>query len=417
MTDALQRLRAANPVPADPGAPPMEEVLTRLASDEPVRSRPPRRRLSLGAAAPVLGAVAVAAVIAGVVLVFSLHSPTPSSPAALVGGMRGTVAPYASGLDGDTGWIWFNRCLGKCDGFSERTSNWLATTTDGDRSWTVARRPRILIPPVSGSGLSDWAGSVGDRGGGGVVVTHDGGGTWQAVHVPHSPNFYSVSVAGGHAWAVGSGCSGICGGAILRSPASSSQLKPTPTTPQHPGGAPQIIALGADSAYLYTPFGVGRRTAWLTTSAGRSWQQVTPGCASETVAGSGTGAIWRSCRPSDGHATVGISTDGGRHWVYRPASFSTGDLYPSSAEIAWVQTSTGATVRTINGGRSWRTIWTPPRNDRTRVALTVQSATTATEALAVTHTQGGVRRTNLVVYKLIDGGGGSIETTVRLPSR
>jgi photosystem II stability/assembly factor-like uncharacterized protein len=416
MNDPLQRLRAANPVPGDPGAPPIEHVRTRIAAGEPVPARRPRRRWSLGAAAPVLGAFAVAAVVAGVVLVIGVRSQPGSTPEP-AGGMRGSVAPYASGLDGVTNWVWFSRCLGRCDGSSEHVSNWLATTTDGGRNWAVTRRPRIAMPPVSRSGHNDWAGSAGNREGGGVVVTHDGGGTWQAIQVPHSPNPYSVSVAGAEAWAVGSGCSGICGGAILRGPASGSQLEPTPTTPQHAGGALQLVALGADSAYLYTPFGAGRRTAWLTTDAGRSWLEIAPGCPSNTVSGSGTVAIWRSCRPSAGHSTIGISTDGGRHWSYRPASFSTGVLYPSSAQIAWAQTTTGATVRTTDGGRRWHTVWSPPPGEGRRVALSLQSATVATETRPVTHTEGGVQRTNLAVYRIADGGSNSVEMTVPLPSR
>lgn len=427
MTDALQRLRAANPVPADPGAPPIEDVRARIATDQPVPANRPRWRWRVGAVAPVLGALAVAAVVAGVVLVIHVRSQPATSPAAPVGGMRGTVTPYASGLDGDIGWTWFTRCLGKCDGFSEHLSSWLATSTDGGTTWTVAQRRRLLIPPVSGSGQNLWASLTAEQGDGATVVTHDGGLHWQAVDVPRSPNPYSVSVAGGEAWAVGSGCSGICGDAILHGPASGSHLSPTAASPGARGEL-QIIAVSATSAYLYVMLGGGHPKAWVTTDGGRSWLSTAPGCASETVAGSGTGAIWRSCRPSDSHSAFGISTDAGRHWVYRRASFSTGILDPSSARIAWAQTYEGATMRTTNGGRSWQTVFGPlspydadhkslSEDLAHKATLSVQSARTATETIPVTHTQDGVTRTNFVVYRTTDGGGQWQRAPVPLPSR
>jgi hypothetical protein len=354
------------------------------------------------------------------VLVIHVRTQPGRPSAGPVGGMRGTVDPFASGVDGDTGWVWFTRCT-SCERRPGRTGDWLATTSDGGRSWTTQRSHELLIPPVSGAGHNLWASTFGNDPaaleGGGVLVTHDGGLRWQLVDVTPSPNLYSVSVAGGEVWAVGDGCRGGCEGSVLHGRSAGSTLSRTPAMPPTGKRVRQIVAVSATSAYLYVPIGAGRRTAWLTSDAGRSWQQVDPGCASDTVGGSGTGAIWRSCRPKDGHAKVGISTDGGRHWVYRPASFTTGVLYPSSGRIAWAQISSGATVRTTDGGLSWRTVWTPPGHDTHLVALSVQSATTATETLPVTHTQGGVRRTNLVVYRLTDGGSSSIETAVPLPSR
>jgi hypothetical protein len=377
---------------------------------------------------PVLGALAVAALVVGVVLVIHVRSQPASSPTAPTGGMRGNVAPTSSGLDDGAGWVWSSRCLGRCDGFSESRINWLATTTDGGRTWTAARRGRLLIPPASGSGQDLWAGSVGEHGNGAAVVTHDGGVSWRAIEVPRSPNPYSVSVADGEVWAVGSGCPGICGGAILHGPASGSHLSPTAAVPGDVRGEPQIVAVNATTAYLYVQFGGGDPKAWVITDGGRSWLSTAPGCASETVAGSGTGAIWRACRSRDGHAAFGISTDGGRRWVYRRAPFSTGVLYPSSARIAWAQTYAAATMRTIDGGRSWQTVLGPLSTYRFAheplsvkeahdATLSVQSATTATETIPVTHTQDGVPRTNLVVYRTTDGGDHWRQTPVALPSR
>jgi hypothetical protein len=65
----------------------------------------------------------------------------------------------------------------------------------------------------------------------------------------------------------------------------------------------------------------------------------------------------------------------------------------------------GASCGRSSGSRSPIANWSPPSRDHTgRWALSVQSATIATEAVPVSHTQDGVPRTNLVVYRTTDGG-------------
>jgi hypothetical protein len=415
---ALDRLRAINPIPTDPGAPPIEDVRTRIAASEPGAPRRTRRRWRLGAVAPALGAIAVAAVVAGVAVTIHVSSRPASAPPS-ARGMLGQAEPYASWFEGDTGWVWFTRCT-SCAGHPGRTSDWLATTSDGGGSWTTQRTHELLVPPVSGAGHDLWASALGNDAarlvGGGVIVTHDGGRRWQLANAIPSPNPYSVSVAGRVVWAVGDGCRGGCEGSVLRGRSAGSTLRRTPIMPPTGNRVRQIVAVSATSAYLYVPPVGGRAEAWVILNAGRSWSRVAPGCPADSVSGSGTGAIWRSCRPSAGHSAIGVSTDGGRHWVYRPAPFSTGILYPSSARIAWAQKSTGATVRTTDGGRRWHTVWSPLGDSR-RVALSVQSASTATETVPLTHTQDGVRRTNLVVYRTTDGGDHWQQTPVPLPSR
>ena len=391
-----------------------------------VRAYARRRLTSDGLADDVVSdvflVVAVAAVVAGVVLLVHVrrHPGTTTTVPTFTSGMRGTISVSASRLDGDVGYIWFERCSG-CDGAHPgHVSYWLATTNDRGRSWTVTKRPELLLGRASGSGMSVWAAAVGDdpRGltGGGIVVSHDRGRGWKVVHTAPSPNPYSVSVAGGQVWAVGDGCPGVCGGGILRGRVSGSRLTATPTIPRVCRRAAPIVALGATSAYLYVPLGSGPAEAWVTDDAGRSWQWVAPGCPAHTV--SGSGAIWRSCRHHSGGSKIGISTDGGRRWAYHAAGVSTGILYPESPRTAWAQTRTGATIRTIDGGRSWHTVGTPPSDARPRsAALSVQSATSATEAVPETHTQDGVQRTNLVVYRTIDGGSDWQRTLVPLPSR
>ena len=252
---ALDRLRAVNPIPTDPGAPPIEEVRTRIAAGEPVPAQRTWRRWSPGAVAPALGAIAVAAVVAGVVVTIHVSSRPASAPTP-AGGMLGQLDPFASGLDGDSGWVWFTRCT-SCAGHPGRTSDWLATTSDGGRSWTTQRTHELLIPPASGADHDLWASALGNDaaglGGGGVIVTHDGGRRWQLAHATPSPNPYSVSVARGEVWAVGDGCRGGCEGSVLRGRSTGSTLSRTPRTPPTDKRVRQIVAVSATSAYLYVP--------------------------------------------------------------------------------------------------------------------------------------------------------------------
>lgn len=428
MTDAaLDRLRAVNPIPTDPGAPPIEGVRARIAASEPGPApRAARRRVTrtLGASLGAFAVVAVAAVVAGVVLLVHVgaHPKSLATVPTFTSGMRGTVSVSAAGLDGDVGYIWFERCTGCHGAHPGNVSYWLARTNDRGRSWTVTKRPELALGDGSGSGISAWAATVGDDPGGltggGIVVSHDRGGSWNVVHTAPSPNPYSVSVAGGQVWAVGDGCPGVCGGGILRGAVSGSRLTATPTTPRVGRRAVQIVALGTTSAYLYVPLGSGPAEAWVTDDAGRSWQRVAPGCPADAVSGGGSGAIWRSCRPHSGRSTIGISTDGGRRWAYHTAGVSTGILYPESSRTAWAQTRTGATIRTTDGARRWRTVWTPPSNVNPRLGtLSVQSGAAATETIPVTHTWGGVKRTNLILYRTADGGNHWQRTPVPLPSR
>jgi hypothetical protein len=237
------------------------------------------------------------------------------------------------------------------------------------------------------------------------------------VHVIPSPNAYSVSVAGAEVWAVGDGCRGGCEGSVLRARSVGSTLSPTATTPPTGKRMRQIVALSATSAYLYVPPVGGRPQAWLTTNAGRSWSRVAPGCRTDSLSGSGTGAMWRPCPPRPGRAEIGISTDGGRHWAYRAAPFSSGVLYGASARVAWMQARGGTIARTADGGRTWRAVWSQPNGHGRPAALSVQSATTATEVVSVSHTQHGIERTNLVLYRTTDGGGHWKRTPVALASR
>jgi photosystem II stability/assembly factor-like uncharacterized protein len=121
---------------------------------------------------------------------------------------------------------------------------------------------------------------------------------------------------------------------------------------------------------------------------------------------------------------VGISTDGGHHWIYHTVPFLAENLYPESRRVAWAQTLSGASLRTDDGGRSWHTVWPANTNLRLprgtahrRPTLSVRSSTAATEVVPVTHTDTRTHQTltNLVVYRTADGGAHWHRSAVGLP--
>lgn len=440
----LERLRAANPVPTDPGAPPIEPVLALI---EPADARTGAGggqisrngrgnrldRKMVRSLAGAAGAVTVVAVIVAVVVVVAAghHRPHAKSAAipSFAGGMPGRVATDAAGFSGNTGFVSLVQCIG-CHGEiidkHHHTHVWWVTTTNGGATWS-AERQRLGIIGVSWTGETGWAEAVDYRHAprrlpAHVLVTHDGGRTWTDAGVRSSDIGYSISVADGVVWAVASGC-GSCS-PVLRGPASGSRLTAVPTTPHVKQWGLQIVAVSSTSAYLFGRFGGGPRRAWVTDDGGRSWRQVTRGCSAFTTVGDGHGAIWSSCAPSnDGRHRLGISTDGGRSWVYRSAPFSTGVLYPYSARVAWAQAvgaggGSGATLRTDDGGRTWHTVWTPSPGFRRPPVLSVQSATVATEVVPVGHRDRRDQpRTNLLVYHTSDGGAHWDRFAVALPDR
>ncbi|MGH3265486.1 MAG: hypothetical protein ACRDNS_26225, partial [Trebonia sp.] len=268
---------------------------------------------------------------------------------------------------------------------------------------------------------------------------HDGGRTWTLVSVPRSPRPDSISVADGTVWANASRCRAPyrCVYPVLHGPASGSRLTPVPTTPSDRGDL-NIIAVSSSSAYMFSPAGdAGARQAWITDDGGRTWQHIAPGCPESLVTvfptvGDGHGTIWRSCGnsngapDSDGHQRLGISTDGGRPWVYRSVPFSIRTLYPESARIAWAQNQSGTTLRTDDGGRSWHAVWSLKNNlllSRGSIGhdptLTPQSAVAATEVVPVTHTDARDHDnlTNMLAYRTTDAGAHWRRMAVALPHR
>ncbi len=160
MTDDLvEQLRARNPAPPPVPAPPIDHVLARIAAGErPAGPRWPQW------AAPSL-AVAVAAAVAAVALV-SLHGHHAARPAghvtrrtpmviqrlgpgeAMRGSLQSSVLAFDPAGNGVIGWTQLRAAS------TPRPRSWLATTSDGGRSWSVRRRSFSLFatPVFDGSG-------------------------------------------------------------------------------------------------------------------------------------------------------------------------------------------------------------------------------------------------------------------------
>jgi hypothetical protein len=421
-----------------PPAPPPPDTKTETEAGviEDARARQRRHRI-IG-----LAVLAAAAAIAALVLGFgrggaggggaARTSPgRPSGSTALkaataprfVGGMRGKISANWSVFSGAAGFIWLVQCIG-CRGESGHPHGWLATTSNGGASWSIELRNRFIPGAPVWAGDNGWTGSNGS-GGGRFTATHDGGRSWTTVSVPRSPRLGFISVADGVVWANATRCRAAyqCVYPVLRGPASGSRLNPVPTTPSDRGDL-NIIAVSASSAYTFSPTGdAGARQAWVTHDAGRTWQNVAPGCPEDVdtiypTVGDAHGTIWRSCAANSHDALdgdrqrLGISTDGGRDWIYRSVPLPVRTLYPESAQVAWAQALSGATLRTNDGGRTWHTVWTVNKNLPLPHAisgygptLTTRSATSATVVVPVTHTEHDHRTlTNLLAYRTTDGG-------------
>jgi hypothetical protein len=441
---ALDSLRDANPVPGSGSAPPFADVLAR-AQASPSRSRV--RSLLV----PVVGvAVALAVVLVIGLSVSSDHKrPAPRRPAAPPaqtrtprvpsGGMPGVIQPLGFGVAlGGTGFISFYQCQPDrrcgCCGPSSRAgstlTNWLATTTDAGRSWQVAPSSfRLFGQPVL-SGRDGWA--MGLRGTSTelIFVSHDGGLRWTVAHTPGSP--FGLSVAAGEVWSLAY-VSGR-GYLVLHGAIGGSALAPTAQQPAIGDHSPQVVAVGASTAYVYTYAHNGSEgpLSFVTHDDGRTWQPAAAACpvgyAPDVVSAGGPDALRAGCvafMHDKVRNVVRRSDDGGRHWRVLPQPFGgIGPLESVSASVAWAQDGDGDILRTIDGGTHWTKVWTVSGSQPRALAvrylpqLALESQNADRAAILVMLSRGSPRHprfTNFVIYQTTNAGRSWTPTVVALP--
>ena len=242
MTDDLvDQLRARNPAPAPLPPPPIDDVLVRIAAGErPAGPRWPQW------AGPAL-AIAAAAAVAAVALV-SLHGhhaaiqplsagtshATHTTPVvqrlgpgeAMRGSLRAPMLGFGPAGAGVMAWTQFRAAS------TVHPKLWLATTSDGGRSWSIEPRNfSLFATPVFADSRDGWTQGVDPHRILRFYATHDGGRSWTPTQSAAGADSVDgdVSVAGGVVWAVGTGsCAGSgCRWIVMRGPASGDGLPAT----------------------------------------------------------------------------------------------------------------------------------------------------------------------------------------------
>lgn len=457
-TEPLDRLTGADPLPDGSSAPPLDEILARIAAEESPRARGgSRRRAWAGALVPVLGAAAALAVAAVVLLTVSARHGSRAQrapathghvrgPGAFAGGMRGLVFVNSAVTEADgSALLSLEQCLGCREGnprAHSRYTEWLMPGRSAGGGG--ASRVGFSLTNASLAGANGWAEGLqatSSRNGGGMVrfyVSHDGGRHWHvAPSAAPAMGEQPVSLGGGEAWAIGVPCpGGKCSVVVLHGPVGASRLVATGAQPVTGSWTNvEVVPAGPGSAFVTNP-DAGSAT-WVTHDDGRSWRRVSSPCPgvgfSRLVSDGASGAAWISCQPRNGPTIVKRTNDGGRTWMQAAGRFaSVLRLQPVSATAAWALTVNGTVLRTVDGGASWQTVWSPNRQAaflRSRTphiaraasmtpVLTAHSVTSAGMVTLLTqgHEAGQARRTDLVVWSTSDGGETWGARVVRLPA-
>jgi photosystem II stability/assembly factor-like uncharacterized protein len=445
-TAALDRLRDANPVPGTGNAPPFADVLAR------VEASPSRTRVG-SLLVPLVGVAVALAVVLVIGLSLSSdrnrpalrrpaagHGAQTHTPRAPSGGMPGLITPTGFGFaPGGAGFVSFVQCqpdrrCGCCGPGSTAGSvhtNWLATTTDGRRSWHVAPSSFSLIQPVL-TGRDGWA--LGSTGGRTAVmfVSHDGGLRWTVARTAVSPE-QPVSVAAGEAWSVGADNRTMI---VMHGATGGSALLATARQPASGDHYFQVVAGGAGTAYVYTYASNGSeaRPTFVTRDDGRTWQPIAAPCpvgyAPAFVSAGGPEALWAGCdvlhvtKRNEATGVLLRSDDGGRHWRVLPQP--SGGMFPvhtASASVAWAADSNGDILRTTDGGAHWTKVWTVSGSQPHALAgylpqLALESQNADSAAILVLLTGGSPRHpkfTNFVIYRTTNAGRSWTPTVVALP--
>ncbi len=440
MTDDLvEQLRTRNPAPAPLPPPPIDDVLVRIAAGErPAGSRWPQW------AGPAL-AIAAAAAVTAIALV-SLHGHHTAPRAghatrhktlvvqrvgpgeAMRGSLRAPVLGFGPAGAGVIAWTQFRAAS------TVRPKSWLATTSDGGRSWSIGPRSfSLFATPLFADSRDGWTQGVDPHRVLRFYVTHDGGRSWTPAQSAAGADSVDgdVSVAGGVVWAVGPGsCAGTgCRWIVMRGPASGDDLPATAVQPLPPTNqnATTISASSATTAYVAAPARHGT-VIYATHDGGRHWHQIADPCSGGSTefgaTATSTDSLWRVCVRSKQFLAV-RSTDGGARWSSKLLPFI--PLYsfePVSSQVAWSQDVHGTIYRTADGGVSWHPVWYSggPHGRSTPgfgPSLSAQSPDDASLLVQLTRgptSRNGVpRSTNLILYRTSNAGRSWNPSVVKLP--
>ena len=444
--DLIEQLRARNPAPAPLPAPPIDDVLARIAAGErPATSRSP------GWVAPAL-AIAVAAAVA-VFAVVSIggrrHAAVPAAQSAghtassahtttlrvrsLAGeAMRGSLHTSVLGFGpAGTGVIAWTQYRNPG---TVHPAAWLATTSNGGGSWSVQRQSFSLsTTPVFDGSRNGWGSAVDASGALRFYSTHDGGRSWapgQSAAATEGTRG-AVSIADGTVWAVGTGScsSGRCKWVVMRAAASGDRLPATAGQPLRPTNQNDttISAASATTAYVTAPARLGS-DIYVTHDGGRHWRRIPARCGDgRTTLGAtstGAGALWRVCTRGNNSDVLRTTNEGGTWSSVRLPFVLAYWFEPVSAQVAWTADVHGTIYRTANGGATWQPVWHPggPHGRSTPAFSPVLSAQSGDDAsVLVQLTHGPISRdrvphsTNLVVYRTTDAGESWEPSVVKLP--
>jgi hypothetical protein len=436
--NVMERLERANPVPDDPGAPPIETVLARIeAAPRRPRLTPPAWR---SAVLPTLGAAAALAVVV-VALVFAGHGPRPATPASPhAGGLPGVVSASGAYIGPGHEIVSIAQCAPcQTSGPGQVEHYWTLVSSDGGGSWREARTPPGTdvgaaaeynsIPAQFDEHGNGWAiGARRTRSGAfafDALVSPDGGLRWSRAHVP-VPGFVSgLSIAGGETWATSGGnCrGGECAGAeVLRGPVSGSILQRVPTLPWPASSALQVAAEDANTAYATVTANRQARRTLVTHDGGSHWTQLPSPCMTTVPDGllrsAGHGAVWELC-PLPGRAGTEIdSSTGGRYWFrgYFPRNWGgIKDIEPVSARSVWAVTDNGVVGVSNDHGFTWHRVWSAGSySPRPHLAI-VSPRSGAAASVFATQTFG--RLTRVVEYRTHDAGATWTVSYVPVPSQ
>jgi hypothetical protein len=440
--DVLERLRRANPVPGDPGAPPVELVLGQLGA-QPRAGRPHRRWR--GVVVPALGVLSTVVVVALALVLAGHRAPRPSTGSArTAAGLPGVVVAGGSFAADGRGVVSINHCHpcgGPAVGDPQVEHNWTLSTSNGGGSWHTVRTgwglgtAEFNVPTAHFSGAADARGVGSYRVGEGPIrfdpyVTHDGGVHWSRARAPFAGVLGDPSVAGSTVWAtVGGRCLGhnCFGVEVLRGSTSGSRLNAVGLAPWSASSGLSVTAGSPSTAYVQVFAGHQAVRTLVTRDSGHTWQTLRAVCrttapdvilrapAASSVPAAAPSSVWELC-PAAGPTTVlERSDDRGRHWHrYRiPAHGGIANLIPVSGTQAWTAGDSGYVSFTADGGASWQTVWSAGAYHPRAHLPSLSAVTRARAAITATQTAGG--RTRVVVYRTHDGGGTWQASYVPLP--